>query len=453
VAQIIQLILPQNQYPLFMKTKSNNKTINIITMGCSKNLVDSEHLMGQLKANDLKVVHESDAESDIVIINTCGFIADAKEESIDMILDAVEAKKGGEIEKVYVMGCLSERYKKELPEEIDGVDGYYGAADLPKIVKDLGADYKTELVGERLLTTPSHYAYLKISEGCDRKCSFCAIPLIRGKHKSVPKEELLIEAQKLADKGVKELILIAQDLIWYGIDLYQKQALAELVKELAKIEGIEWIRLHYTFPTNFPLDVLDLIRDEPKVAKYIDIPLQHINDRILRSMKRGHTGKGTRELVQAMRDKVPGVAIRTTFIVGYPGESEEEYNELLDFVKEARFERLGVFTYSPEEDTAAFKIEDDIPEEIKQARKEQLMDMQQSISEEINKKRIGDTCKVIIDRKEDIYFVGRTEYDSPEVDNEVLVCGEQSELEIGTFYDILITKADSFDIYGKVMDS
>lgn len=422
-------------------------------MGCSKNLVDSEHLMGQLKANDLRVVHESKEESDVVIINTCGFIADAKEESIDMILDAVEAKKAGDIEKVYVMGCLSERYKKELPEEIDGVDGFYGAADLPKIVQDLGADYKTELVGERLLTTPSHYAYLKISEGCDRKCSFCAIPLIRGKHKSVPQEELLIEAQKLADKGVKELILIAQDLIWYGIDIYKKQALSELVKELAKIEEIEWIRLHYTFPTNFPEDVLDLIRDEPKVTNYIDIPLQHISDHLLRSMKRGHTGKGTRALVKSMREKVPGVAIRTTFIVGYPGETEEDFNELLDYVREERFERLGVFTYSPEEDTSAFKLEDDVPEEIKQERKEKLMEVQESISEEINQSRIGDTYKVIIDRQEDIYYVGRTEYDSPEVDNEVLICGEQSKLEIGSFHNILITKADSFDLYGKVMDS
>ncbi len=437
-----------------MKTKSKNKTINMITMGCSKNLVDSEHLMGQLRANNLQVVHESDAEeNDIVIINTCGFIADAKEESIDMILDAVESKKAGNIEKIYVMGCLSERYKKELPNEIDGVDGFYGANDLKKIVSDLGADYKTELVGERLITTPSHYAYLKISEGCDRKCSFCAIPLIRGKHQSVPIEELILESQNLAKKGVKELILIAQDLIWYGIDLYQKQALAELVTELAKINGIEWIRLHYTFPTNFPHDVLDLIRDEPKVTNYIDIPLQHISDRILRSMKRGHTGKGTRELVKAMREKVPGVAIRTTFIVGYPGETEEEFKELLDFVSEFRFERLGVFTYSPEEDTAAYQIEDDIPEEVKQTRKEQLLDLQQSISEEINQTRIGEVYKVLVDRQEDIYYIGRTEFDSPDVDNEVLICGEQSELQIGSFYNVLITKSDNFDLYGKVMDS
>jgi len=421
-------------------------------MGCSKNLVDSEHLMGQLRANDLRVVHESDQEkNDIVIINTCGFIGDAKEESIDMILNAVEAKKAGKAEKVYVMGCLSERYKKELPEEIDGVDGFYGAADLPKIVKDLGADYKTELVGERVLTTPSHYAYLKISEGCDRKCSFCAIPLIRGKHKSVPMEELLIETQKLADQGVKELILIAQDLIWYGIDLYQKQALAELLTQLAKINGIEWIRLHYTFPTNFPHEILDIIRNEPKVANYIDIPLQHISDRILRSMKRGHTGKGTRELVKSMREKVPGVALRTTFIVGYPGETDEEFNELLNYVKEARFERLGVFTYSPEEDTAAFKIEDDVPEEIKQARKDELMSLQESISEEINQTRIGETYKVLIDRYEDPYFIGRTQYDSPEVDNEVLIAASENELQIGDFYDLQIIDADIFDIYGKVI--
>ncbi|MBN1650735.1 MAG: 30S ribosomal protein S12 methylthiotransferase RimO [Bacteroidales bacterium] len=433
-----------------MKTKLKNKSINIITMGCSKNLVDSEHLMGQLKANDLRVVHENeDIKNDIVIINTCGFINDAKEESIDMILDAVEAKKAGEIEKVYVMGCLSERYKKELPDEIIGVDGFYGASDLQKIVKDLGADYKYELVGERILTTPSHYAYLKISEGCDRKCSFCAIPLIRGKHVSVPKEELLLEAKKLADKGVKELILIAQDLIWYGIDLYKKQALADLIQELAKIEGIAWIRLHYTFPTNFPQEVLDIIRQEPKVANYIDIPLQHISDRILRSMKRGHTGKGTRELVQTMRDKVPDVAIRTTFIVGYPGETEEEFQELLDFIKETRFERLGVFTYSPEEDTSAFKLEDDIPEEVKQERKERLMELQAEISNEINQQRIGSVNKVIVDRYEAPYFVGRTQYDSPEVDNEVLIEGEKGDLQIGQFYTIKITEADSFDLYGK----
>jgi len=433
-----------------MKTKLKNKSINIITMGCSKNLVDSEHLMGQLKANDLRVVHENeDIKNDIVIINTCGFINDAKEESIDMILDAVEAKKAGEIEKVYVMGCLSERYKKELPNEIDGVDGFYGASDLQIIVHDLGADYKYELLGERILTTPSHYAYLKISEGCDRKCSFCAIPLIRGKHVSVPKEELLLEAKKLAEKGVKELILIAQDLIWYGIDLYKKQALADLIQELAKIEGIEWIRLHYTFPTNFPQEVLDIIREEPKVANYIDIPLQHISDRILRSMKRGHTGKGTRELVQTMRDKVPDVAIRTTFIVGYPGETEEEFQELLDFIRETRFERLGVFTYSPEEDTSAFKLEDDIPDETKQERKERLMELQAEISSDINQKRIGSGNKVIIDRYEAPYFVGRTQYDSPEVDNEVLIEGKANELKIGEFYQVKITEADSFDLYGK----
>jgi ribosomal protein S12 methylthiotransferase len=437
-----------------MKTKSKNKTINIITMGCSKNLVDSEHLMGQLNANNLRVVHESDAErNDIVIINTCGFIKDAKEESIDMILSAVEAKKAGDVEKVYVMGCLSERYKKELPEEIDGVDGFYGAADLKKIVHDLGADYKSELVGERMITTPSHYAYLKISEGCDRKCSFCAIPLIRGKHQSVPMEELLIEAEKLAKKGVKELILIAQDLIWYGIDLYKKQALAELLNALTKIEGIEWIRLHYTFPTNFPLEILEIIKNEEKVTNYIDIPLQHISDRILRSMKRGHTGNGTRELVKSMREKVPDVALRTTFIVGYPGETEAEFEELLQFVKEARFDRLGVFTYSPEEDTVAFKLDDDISEDIKQERKEKLMEIQEEISLEINQKRIGKIFKVLIDRYEKPYFIGRTQYDSPEVDNEVLITAKAKSLKIGQFYNIRINETDSFDLYGTANEN
>jgi len=347
------------------------------------------------------------------------------------------------------MGCLSERYKKELPNEIDNVDGFYGAADLPKIVNALGADYKTELVGERMITTPSHYAYLKISEGCDRKCSFCAIPLIRGKHHSAPMEELVIEAKKLAQKGVKELILIAQDLIWYGIDIYQKQALAELLQKLVQIEGIEWIRLHYTFPTNFPHEVLDLIKDEPKIANYIDIPLQHISDRILRSMKRGHTGKGTRELVQAMRNKIEDVAIRTTFIVGYPGETEEEFQELIDFVKEARFERLGVFTYSEEEDTSAFKLDDDIPEEIKQQRKDKLMAVQEEISFEINQARIGKEYKILIDRYEAPYFIGRTQYDSPEVDNEVLIEANEDDLKIGEFYTARITQADSFDIYAK----
>ncbi len=437
-----------------MKTKSKNKTINIITMGCSKNLVDSEHLMGQLNANNLRVVHESDAEhNDIVIINTCGFIKDAKEESIEMILSAVEAKKAGDVEKVYVMGCLSERYKKELPEEIDGVDGFYGAADLKKIVHDLGADYKSELVGERMITTPSHYAYLKISEGCDRKCSFCAIPLIRGKHQSVPMEELLIEAEKLAKKGVKELILIAQDLIYYGIDIYKKQALAELLTALVKIEGIEWIRLHYTFPTNFPLEVLEIIKNQEKITNYIDIPLQHISDRILRSMKRGHTGNGTRELVKSMREKVPDVALRTTFIVGYPSETEAEFEELLQFVKEARFDRLGVFTYSPEEDTAAFKLDDDISEDIKQERKEKLMEIQEEISFEINQKRIGKIFKVLIDRYEKPYFIGRTQYDSPEVDNEVLITAKAKSLKIGQFYNIRINEADSFDLYGTANEN
>jgi ribosomal protein S12 methylthiotransferase len=407
-----------------MKTHQKPKKINVITMGCSKNLVDSEHLMAQLKANSIEVVHQQDEEDyDAVIINTCGFIADAKDESIEMILDAVEAKKAGDIEKVYVMGCLSERYKKELPTEITEVDGYFGAtdADLIKITNEIGAQYKEELVGERVITTPSHFAYLKISEGCDRTCAFCAIPLIRGKHKSVAKEILLKEAHSLAAKGVKELILIAQDLVLYGIDIYKKQALAELLVDLSKVDGIEWIRLHYTYPNHFPLEVLDLIKKEPKINNYIDIPLQHINDRILKNMKRNHDSKTTRQLVQDMRQRVPNMAIRTTFIVGFPGETQQEFNELKEFIRESRFDRMGVFTYSPEENTAAYDLKDDVPEKTKTQRKDELMQLQQEISLEINQAKLGKEFKVIIDRMEDDFYVGRTEFDSPEVDNEVLI--------------------------------
>lgn len=423
-------------------------------MGCSKNLVDSEHLMAQLQANKIEVVHQTDElDYDAVIINTCGFIADAKEESIEMILDAVEAKKSGDIEKVFVMGCLSERYKKELPAEINHVDGFFGAtdADLIKITKELGADYKKELVGERVITTPSHYAYLKISEGCDRTCSFCAIPKIRGKHKSIAKEILIQEATSLAKKGVKELILIAQDLVLYGIDIYKKQALAELLKELTYIKGIEWIRLHYTYPANFPINVLDLMRVEPKINNYIDIPLQHINDRILRSMRRNHNTDVTRSLVENMREKVPNIAIRTTFIVGYPGETQEEFDQLKEFIRESRFDRLGVFTYSPEENTTAFDIEDDVPEEIKNARKDELMEIQETISLEINQHKLGKNYKVIIDRIEDDYYVGRTEFDSPEVDNEVLIDFESCDIEIGKFYNVKIKSVDSFDLYAEII--
>jgi ribosomal protein S12 methylthiotransferase len=437
-----------------MKTHQKPKKINVITMGCSKNLVDSEHLMAQLKANSIEVVHQQDEEDyDAVIINTCGFIADAKDESIEMILDAVEAKKAGDIEKVYVMGCLSERYKKELPTEITEVDGYFGAtdADLIKITNEIGAQYKEELVGERVITTPSHFAYLKISEGCDRTCAFCAIPLIRGKHKSVAKEILLKEAHSLAAKGVKELILIAQDLVLYGIDIYKKQALAELLVDLSKVDGIEWIRLHYTYPNHFPLEVLDLIKKEPKINNYIDIPLQHINDRILKNMKRNHDSKTTRQLVQDMRQRVPNMAIRTTFIVGFPGETQQEFNELKEFIRESRFDRMGVFTYSPEENTAAYDLKDDVPEETKTQRKDELMQLQQEISLEINQAKLGKEFKVIIDRMEDDFYVGRTEFDSPEVDNEVLIDIDSCDLEIGQFYQVKINQVDSFDLFGKVV--
>ncbi|MCK5776135.1 MAG: 30S ribosomal protein S12 methylthiotransferase RimO, partial [Bacteroidales bacterium] len=390
---------------------------------------------------------------DAVIINTCGFIADAKEESIEMILDAVDAKKSGDIEKVFVMGCLSERYKKELPNEIDEVDGFFGAtdADLVKITEELGADYKKELIGERVITTPSHYAYLKISEGCDRTCSFCAIPKIRGKHKSVPMDILLKEANFLAKKGVKELILIAQDLVLYGIDIYKKQALADLLKELIKIKDIEWIRLHYAYPTNFPIDVLDLMKTENKINKYMDIPLQHINDRILKSMKRNHNTDVTRSLVKTMRKKMPDMAIRTTFIVGYPGETQEEFEELKDFIKESRFDRMGVFTYSPEEDTTAFSLSDDVSEDTKTARKEELMQLQEGISLEINQEKLGKEYKVLIDRIESDFFVGRTEFDSPEVDNEVLIDYDSCDLVIGEFYQVHIESVDNFDLYGRVI--
>ena len=437
-----------------MQTHKRIKKINVITMGCSKNLVDSEHLMAQLKANKIEVSHETNAtDYDAVIINTCGFIADAKEESIEMILDAVDAKKSGDIEKVFVMGCLSERYKKELPNEIDEVDGFFGAtdADLVKITEELGADYKKELIGERVITTPSHYAYLKISEGCDRTCSFCAIPKIRGKHKSVPMDILLKEANFLAKKGVKELILIAQDLVLYGIDIYKKQALADLLKELIKIKDIEWIRLHYAYPTNFPIDVLDLMKTENKINKYMDIPLQHINDRILKSMKRNHNTDVTRSLVKTMRKKMPDMAIRTTFIVGYPGETQEEFEELKDFIKESRFDRMGVFTYSPEEDTTAFSLSDDVSEDTKTARKEELMQLQEGISLEINQEKLGKEYKVLIDRIESDFFVGRTEFDSPEVDNEVLIDYDSCDLVIGEFYQVHIESVDNFDLYGRVI--
>jgi len=433
-----------------MKTNIPTKTINVITMGCSKNLVDSEKLMGQLKQNNLKVSHESNTESDYVIINTCGFIKDAKEESIETILNYIEAKKAGLIKKVFIMGCLSERYLDDLKEDLIDADGIYGVHDMEAIIEDIGADYKKELIGERMLSTPKHYAYLKISEGCDRTCSFCAIPLIRGKNISLPIEELVIEAKKLRDQGVKEIMLIAQDLTYYGVDLYGKKMLGKLLEKLSNIDGLEWIRLHYTYPTQFPDDVLQLMKEKSNICHYMDIPLQHISDRILTSMKRGHKGSTTRKLLKKFREFMPDINIRTTMIVGYPGETEEEFQELLDFVKESRFDRLGAFTYSPEEDTPAFVIEDNISEDEKMDRLNRLMELQEEISFEKNEEKIGRTLKVIIDRKEGAEYYGRTEYDSPEVDNEVII-ETNNKLIVGDFYKVKITGAEAFDLRGEII--
>lgn len=434
-----------------MRTKSTGKKkINIVTLGCSKNLYDSEVLMGQLKSNGKEVVHEE--KGDIVVINTCGFIDNAKEESINTILDFVEAKNRGEVEKVFVTGCLSERYMPDLRKEIPDVDQYFGTRDLPILLKHLGADYKHELVGERLTTTPKHYAYLKISEGCDRPCSFCAIPLMRGGHVSTPIENLVIEAEKLVRQGTKELILIAQDLTYYGLDIYKKRALGDLLKELVKVEGIEWIRLHYAFPTGFPKDVLEIIKNEPKVCNYIDIPLQHINTEILKSMRRGTTFEKTNALLADFRKSVPDMAIRTTLIVGYPGETEEIFQELKQWVADQKFDRLGCFTYSHEENTHAYLLEDTIPQEIKEQRVEEIMELQAQISWEKNQEKVGKVFRCIFDRKEGNYFVGRTEFDSPDVDNTVLVNAENVYLSIGEFANIRITKAEEFDLYGEIVD-
>jgi len=437
-----------------MRTKSTKKNkINVITLGCSKNVYDSEVLMGQLAANKMEVEHESEKEdANIVVINTCGFIDNAKEESINTILEQAERKEAGMIDKLYVTGCLSERYKPDLEREITNVDQYFGTTDLPKLLKVLGADYKHELLGERLTTTPKHYAYLKIAEGCDRPCSFCAIPLMRGKHKSTPIEQLVIEAKNLAKNGVKELILIAQDLTFYGLDIYKKRRLADLLIELSKVEGVEWIRLHYAFPTGFPQDVLDVIRDNDKVCNYIDIPLQHINDEILKSMKRGTSHQKTNDLLKAFREKVPNMAIRTSLIVGYPGETEERFQELKQWVQDTKFDRLGVFTYSHEENTSAHVLEDDISDEVKKARQEEIMDLQTHISWELNQEKIGKTFKVLFDRKEGDYFIGRTEFDSPDVDNEVLVKATDTYIRMGDFTNVFIEKTDHFDLYGVVVE-
>ena len=427
-----------------MKTK-----INIITLGCSKNLVDSEVLMGQLEANDISVAHQSDEKSNIIVINTCGFIEDAKQESIDTILQYVEAKKKGIIEKVFVMGCLSERYKNALKKDIPEVDGFFGVTELPEIIDSVGAKHKKEFYN-RIITTPSHYAYLKIAEGCDRKCSFCAIPLIRGKHISKPIEKIVSEAENLVAKGIKELILIAQDLTYYGIDIYKKQKLAQLITGLEKIPGLEWIRLHYTYPTSFPDEILDVIAASSKVCNYIDIPLQHITDNILKSMKRGISGDETKKLIDKIRRKIPNIAIRTTMMLGYPGETEKNFNELSDFVQKYKFDRLGVFTYSAEEDTFANTLNDDVPQLIKQQRADKIMEIQEKISFELNNQKIGKTFKVLFDKEEGDYFVGRTEFDSPEVDNEVLVKKHNSEIIPGNFYNVKIVKADYFDLFGQI---
>jgi len=434
-----------------MRTKSVKKNkINVITLGCSKNLYDSEVLMGQLSASGKDVVHQANGKNqgNVIVINTCGFIDNAKEESVNTILDYVDKKERGLVDKVFVTGCLSERYKPDLIKEIPNVDQYFGTTELPLLLKTLGADYKHELLGERLTTTPKNYTYLKISEGCDRPCSFCAIPLMRGKHVSKPIEKLVQEAEYLAKNGVKELILIAQDLTYYGLDLYKKRNLAELLKNLVKIENIEWIRLHYAFPTGFPIDVLELIKNEPKICNYIDIPLQHISDKILKSMRRGTTYQKTTKLLKEFRQIVPDMAIRTTLIVGYPGETEDDFQILKNWVEEMRFERLGCFTYSHEENTHAYLLEDDVPQEIKQRRANEIMELQAQISWELNQEKIGKTFRCVIDRKEGLYFVGRTEFDSPDVDNEVLINATEIYLKTGEFVDIKITDATEFDLYG-----
>jgi ribosomal protein S12 methylthiotransferase len=430
-----------------MRTKSTKKnTINVITLGCSKNIYDSEVLMGQLKANKKEVVHEE--EGNIVVINTCGFIDNAKEESVNTILEQIQNKEAGKVDEVYVTGCLSERYKPDLEKEIPQVDAYFGTSDLPQLLKVLGADYKHELVGERLLTTPKHFAYLKIAEGCDRPCSFCAIPLMRGKHRSTPIEDLVQQAQQLAKEGVKELMLIAQDLTYYGLDLYKKRRLADLLRALAAVEGIEWIRLHYAFPTGFPEDVLEVMRTEEKICNYLDIPLQHIADPILKSMRRGTTQEKTTALLQKFRAEVPGIILRTSLIVGYPGETEADFEILKNWVKEMRFERLGCFTYSHEENTHAHQLEDDVPEEVKQQRSNAIMEIQSQISWEHNQRCVGKTFRCLIDRKEGVHFVGRTFMDSPDVDNEVLIDATKYYLKQGDFAKIKITEATDYDLIG-----
>ena len=437
-----------------MRTKYIKKNkINVVTLGCSKNIYDSEILMGQLSANNINVQHESDKDdSNIIVVNTCGFIDNAKQESIDTILLYAQKKELGLIDKLFVTGCLSERYKNDLEKEISNVDQYFGTTDLPRLLKVLGADYKHELLGDRVITTPKHYAYLKISEGCDRPCSFCAIPLMRGKHKSSTIPKLVVQARNLASKGVKELILIAQDLTYYGLDIYGKRSLSNLLEELSLVKGIEWIRIHYAFPTGFPKDVLNVIRKNNKICNYIDIPLQHIDDEILRSMKRGTSTQKTNSLIQTFRKEVPNLCLRTTVIVGYPGETEEKFNKLKKWISNIKFDRLGVFAYSHEENTTAFELKDNIPLDVKENRVKEIMQLQEEISYNLNQEKVGSQLKVLFDRIEGGYFVGRTEFDSPDVDNEVYVSCENNYVRIGDFSNVLITSANHFDLYGEVVN-
>ncbi len=433
-----------------MHTKNGHKRVNLVSLGCSKNLVDSEVLLRQFQLNGLEIINNS-GKADYIIINTCGFINDAKDESIRAILEAVDLKKSGKVKKVVVMGCLSERYKSELAEEIPEVDAYFGVTDYKGVLNELGLDLKKELLGERLITTPGHFAYLKISEGCDNPCSFCAIPLIRGKHQSKPIEQILNEANYLAEKGAKEIILIAQDSTYYGLDIYGKRELARLLKELSKVKGIEWIRLLYAFPAKFPEEILDVIAKEEKICKYIDIPFQHISDKVLKSMQRGVSKRRTYELIELIRNKIPEVAIRTTLIVGYPEEGEEEFQELVDFVKDVKFDRLGVFTYSQEENTKAFELGDPIPQKIKEERKKEILRIQQEISHQKNLEKIGKRIKVLIDERIDNYvYLGRTQWDAPEVDNSVFV-NTTGNIEPGNFYEVEIDDALEFDLAGQVI--
>lgn len=435
-----------------MRTKGNKRTkINVVTLGCSKNQVDSEVLLAQLRGNGIQAVHEStDDDANVVVINTCGFIDNAKQESVDTILRYVDAKEEGVVDRVYVTGCLSQRYKDDLEKEIPLVDGWFGTRDLSRLLKVFKADYKQELVGERILTNPAHYAYLKISEGCDRPCSFCAIPLMRGNHISRPVEELLTEAKNLARNGTKELLLIAQDSTYYGLDLYKKRNLAELLNRLCDVEGIEWIRLHYAFPSGFPLDVLRVMNDQPKICKYLDMPLQHGSTKMLQVMRRGITREKTDELISTVRASVPGIALRTTLITGHPGETAKDFEEMMSFVEQHRFERLGVFQYSHEENTHSFWMADDVPAVTKQERADAVMELQQGISLVHNQQRIGKTLKVIVDRREGAGYIGRTEFDSPEVDNEVIISAADEYLRTGDFVDVRITGATEFDLTGAV---